>query len=167
MVLLLNVQPKIVLVSALRDHDCTRKLWNVQAHEIYNHEDLKVDATELDAFLSGSPMKFDFMQFITDQNPESSQMKLFSTRVSEYFDAKCLHSPRDLVPQSTFQSPRVPILALTDALDSQDYVRVGKGVTHWARGGESYDSRNLQSQRCCLQCVLNSVWLHSKGPKAI
>ena len=162
---LLNIQPKIELVPTFRDHGSKQQLWNVQPVQVLHQDILPLNAQSMETFILGEPTRFDFLQYVSDQNPLRDQFKIYETRTSDFEGGLTAHTPRNLVPIANLNSPKVSVLALTDALEALDYVGVARKVSHWPKGGKFFDSRNLHGQRKYLQCVLSSTWVFSKGQK--
>ena len=160
---LLNIQPKIELVPTFRDHGSKQQLWNVQPVQVLHQDILPLNAQSMETFILGEPTRFDFLQYVSDQNPLRDQFKIYETRTSDFEGGLTAHTPRNLVPIANLNSPKVSVLALTDALEALDYVGVARKVSHWPKGGKFFDSRNLHGQRKYLQCVLSSTWFSVKA----
>ena len=99
------------------------------------------------------PLRFDILQFLANHDPDRAAFKLWQTDPSGNEGCVSLVSPKSLVPLSSLSSPKVPILALTDALET-DFISVERPVEHFARGGRYYDSRDINTNRNYLQCAL-------------
>jgi hypothetical protein len=160
---LLNIQAKIVLVPTYSNKDSSKKYWNVQPMTTWNAHLKTTASQELDAFLTGEPAKFDFIQYLVEQQPQRTEMRLWKVGVSDYKDMVNLHSPYALVPMTPLQSPKASVLSLTDALDNIDFIAVAQKVSHWKKGGHFYDARDVQSKRTYLQAVLMCDFLYQHG----
>lgn len=77
-----------------------------------------------------------------------------------------LQSPEPLRPACRLEDPKVPVLALLDALGEQGFSPVEDRVRHTDAGDKRYDGRSIAGKRCYLQCVLAFPELQQAGVAA-
>ena len=159
---MLSVQAKIILLPTFRDTSPNSKCWNVQAYGIHRPDTLSPESRCIDVFQLGRPMPSDFLKYISVNSPERSGFKLREMQPSDLEGCITLTSPKDLVPLTPLSSPKVPLLALTDALD-KDHIAVDKLVKHSLHSGRYYDRRGNSSKRAYFQAVLAATTLFKKG----
>ena len=159
----LNVQKKIVLLPTYRGDTSRTHLWNVQPHSIYKVEELASNFSQADAFLFGDPQTFHVFKFLSEVKPDRTLLRQWETDLSDIDGCISLTCGKALVPRTPLQDAKVPILALTDALEDASFVPVGRSVDHYPRQGKFFDNRNVESKRCYLQAVLARDWLFNRG----
>ena len=160
----LNVQKKIILLPSFRGDSSHTHLWNVQPFGTW-HGTVHAAPKSIDVFVNGEPLSFNVHKYIAEVQPSRVDFREWDCGVSDSAGWILMHSGRQLVPRSSLQSATVPILALTDALDAQDFICVARSVDHYPRQGKLYDGRKLQGKRCYLQAVMASAWLWANGQK--
>ena len=158
----LNLQERIKLLPSFRGRDPHARVWNVQAFGVHRADLITASSTILDVFPIHVPFVFDFMAFLSKFKSPRSAFKLWETATSDLGGLTALVSPRELVPTSPLSSPRVPILALCDTLDTS-HIGVERRVTHAPRSGKFYDCRFASLKRGYLQAVLADQKLWEKG----
>ena len=137
-------------------------MWSVQPFNVHRSDLLAAEPISIDVFKVGDPFKFDIFKFISDFDPPRNTLRVWESQHSDIEGCITVVSPKQLVPATPLTDPKVPVLALTDALDLT-HVGVERLITHTKHSGLLYDCRNLRKPY--LQCVLAASSLFAKGNK--
>jgi hypothetical protein len=114
------------------------------------HGTVQAAPKSIDVFDNGEPLSFNVHKYIAEVQPSRVDFHEWDCGVSDSAGWILMHSGRQLVPRSSLQSATVPILALTDALDAQDFICVARSVDHYPRQGKLYDGRKLHGETLLL-----------------